>query len=196
MGSSVAASKSPLPHELRSKVPPLVVMFLEQRIFWTLFGLALALFSLYGPIAGPHAHDYNGYRYLLAPWVCPWVPAISYIIFPPNPYRGYPASFAGMVELDQRDPDAKRLAELFRSPEARHVLVRTTLKISAVLFVVMALVTVAVRDSLTWSFSSYWLIPGLLGGAIGSLGALRSQVISWGLRNWAASYRRGDQPSA
>ena len=192
----MAANKDIIPRELRAKVPPLLFMNVQMRTFGTLFGVGLAVFMLYGPIAGPHAPDHNGLRYLIAPWICPWGAALWYYFAPFNPYgKGSVSRFAGMVDYDKRDSDAKRLVEVFRSAEARRALVRITLKISVILFVVMALITVAVRHSLNWSFSSYSLSLSLIGGTIGATIAVGSEYISWGMKHWAASYRSGDQPS-
>jgi len=172
-------------------------MFLAGRTFWTLFGSGLAVFLLYGPIAGPHAPDHNGLRYLIAPWICPWGAAVFYQFLPFNPYRrGSVSQFVGMVDFDKRDSDAKRLVAVFRSAEARRALVRITLKISAILFVIMALVTVTFRHSLNWSFSSYSLSLSLIGGTIGASIAVASEYVNWGVRRWAASYGSDGQPSA
>ena len=51
---------------INPKVPPFVLMSLEQRTFWLLFGVGLCTFSLYGPILG-HRPDHNGFRYLMGP---------------------------------------------------------------------------------------------------------------------------------
>lgn len=182
-----AASRNPIPRELKDKIPPLMfTLVVEMRTFGIIFGLALALFSLYGPIIGPSNH--NGFRYLLGPWVCPWLLALYYRFFPYHPYRGSTLFVGELVDLDKRDVDAKRLDELFQSAEARHMLVRTTLKMSVIIFVVMALVTATVHDSLNWSLSSAWQDPGLLVGAIAASIAVGVEYLSWGISRWAASY--------
>lgn len=187
MGRSVAASKDTIPRELRGKVPsPMFTLAVQMRTFGVLFGLALAVFALYGPIVGHQ--DHNGIRYLFAPWLCPWVLFFYHRVFPYHPYRGSALFLGEMVDLDQRDPDAKRLDEVFHSAEAQRVLVRTSLKIAVVLFFLMVLITVAVHDSLNWSLSSAWQDPGLLVGAIGASIAVGIEYINWGLRTWAASY--------
>lgn len=185
----MAANNNVVPSELRGKIQPLVLTFFERPVWVILFGLGFALLSLYGPIIGPP--DHNGFRYLLAPWVCPWIGAAYFLFVPYNPYRGSPLFVGKMLDLDQRDPDARRLVQLFESQEARRVLVRIVLKISAILFMIMALITLIIPDSLNWSFSSYWLIPGVLGCCIGSSIVIAAQYIGWGLRNWA-SYRRSN----
>jgi hypothetical protein len=189
MDRNVAANKNTVPRELRNKIQPLVLTFFERPLAGTLFGLGFALLSLYGPIVGPP--DHNGLRYLLAPWICPWVGAVYFLLVPYNPYRGSPLIVGKMLNLDQRDADARRLVELFQSREARHVLIRIIFKISTILFVMMALITVIVRDSLNWSFSSYWLLPGLLGCCIGLSIVIAAQYISWGLKNWASPHNNG-----
>ena len=192
----MAAHKDVVPYKLRTKVPPLLHMFVELRTFWTLSSVGIAAFLLYGPIAGPYAPDHNGLRYLLAPWICPWGAVVWYWFVPFNPYgRGSVSQFAGMIDYDKRDPDAQRLVALFRSPEARRAVVRITLRISVLLFVIMALITVALRHALHWSLFSYWLRPGLMGGAITASNAVGSEYVYWGVTRWAQSYSEGDQPS-
>jgi hypothetical protein len=173
-----------LSKELKRKVPPFVSMFLEQRPFWLLFGIGLGIFLLYGPVIGRPA-DHNGFRYLLGPLVCPVPSFLFYVVRPFNPYRGPAARFAGMLDMDKRDPDAQQLVQLFRSDQARNFLVRATVKLSAILFVVMAVITVACRNSLNWLVVSPWFGQGLTGGLIACLVTLGSAYIAWGLESWA-----------
>ena len=186
----MAVNEDTIPRELRAKAPPLLLMFVKQRVYWTIFGLGLAVFLLYGPISGPNAPDHNGLRYLLAPWICPWGAAIYYMFVPFNPYSsGSVSRFAGMIDYNKRDSDANRLVEVFRSPATRHALIRVTLRISVILFLIMMLITIIIRHSLTWSFSSYWLGEGLLGGTVGASIAVGSEYVNSGVRFWAAHYR-------
>jgi hypothetical protein len=164
-------------------VPPMVFMFLEQRSFWTLFGIVFCIFTLIGPLFG-HP-DHNIYRYLLAPLVCPIAPALYFVLKPFNPYKGPAARLSGMTDRDKSDQDAKCLVQLFRSKEAQRFIWRTTAKISGVLFLLMSIMTTVVRDSLNWSFSSRGLGPGLMGCVLGSFIALGAEYVGWSLTTWA-----------
>jgi len=179
----VPASKSAFPPALRNKVPPMILMFLDQRFFFTLFGMVFCIFTLYGPLVG--RPDHNGYRYLLAPLVCPLLPALYFIFWPFDPFRGSAARLAGMVDYDKSDQGAKRLSEVLASREARQFIWRTTTVISGALFAVMVILAVIVRSSLNWLFPSAWLGQGLIGCCIGCFIALGTEYVRWGLTTWA-----------
>jgi len=106
----------------------------EQRRFFTLFGIGLALLTLHGPVVG--RTDYNRLRYLLAPWVCPVLLAAYDSLRPFNPYESGAAGYAGMVGDDSADPDARRLSTIFASNEAGHSLWLTAGRLSSQLFAV------------------------------------------------------------
>jgi hypothetical protein len=161
----------------------MLFMFLEQRTFWALFGIAFCVLTLYGPWVGPP--DNNGYRYLLAPLLCPMLPALYYLFRPLNPYKGPAARLGGMTDFDKSDNDAARLVQLFSSKEARDYLWQTAMKISAVLFAIMAVITIACRNSLNWSFPSPWLGQGVIGCCIGSFITLGTEYVRWSLGTWA-----------
>jgi hypothetical protein len=72
----VTVEKSPKSIELRRKVPPLLLMLADLRPFFTVFGLAIAVLIVHGPVVG-HT-DYIGLRYLLAPLLCPVVISMSF----------------------------------------------------------------------------------------------------------------------
>jgi FtsH-binding integral membrane protein len=95
-----------------------------------------------------------------------------------------------MLDLDKRDSEANRLVELLRSPAAKRFVIWTTLKMCALLFSIMAVIAIALRGSLNWSFTSYWLLQGIIGCCIGSLISLGAEYIGWALRNWAGSAGR------
>jgi hypothetical protein len=96
-----------------------------------------------------------------------------------------------MVDLDRHDADAGRLVSLLSSPAAKRVVIRSTLKLCALLFSIMAVITIAhaLGGSLNWFFPSYWLGQGVIGCCIGSLISLGAEYIGWGLRTWATSGR-------
>src|SRR5882724_876586 len=48
--SLVKKTEDIVPGRLRGKIPPLFSMLLEQRIFWTLFGLGLCYLGLYSDV--------------------------------------------------------------------------------------------------------------------------------------------------
>jgi len=169
--------------ELRGKIQPLVLGLFEQPAWITAFGLGFALFSMHGPIAGPIT-DHNGFLFLIAPWVCPWPGTVYFLLVPYNPYRGSPLIVGTMSGLDQRDPDAKRLVELYRSSEGRRALIQTSVGVSVILFTVMAALGFLLRDSLNWSILSPWFFMGVLGSTIGSGVAIGALHIAWGLNRW------------
>jgi hypothetical protein len=158
------------------------------------FGLGLAAFCLYGPIAG--ASDHNGFRYLVGPWICPSVTAVFRSLFPFRPYRGI--MFVDRTrDVDTTDRVSMRLVEIYRSNEARGYLWRQCLKLSAILFVIMGLLSLPVQHSLNWSFpyslyqsmpssaSRDWFWLGWGGGILGSYIALMTDYVTWGLMRWA-----------
>jgi len=201
--AKVAATRLVLPPELRRKISPALYTMIAQRsTFMRYFGLGLAAFCLYGPIAGPT--DHNGFRYLVGPWVCPGVTAVFRSFFPFRPYRGI--MFVDRTrDVDTTDPASLRLVEVYRSSEARRCLWRQWLKLSAILFVIMGLLSLPIRDSLNWSFpyslsqsgassvSRDWFWLGWSGGILGSYIALMTDYVTWGLATWAAKEGRISQ---
>ncbi len=193
--TKVAANKLVLPPELRRKISPaLYTLIAQQSSFMRYFGLGLAAFCLYGPIAG--ASDHNGFRYLVGPWICFGVTAVFRSFFPFRPYRGI--LFVDRThDIDTTDPASMRLVEVYRSIEARRYLWRQCLKLSAILFVIMGLLSLPVRDSLNWFFpyslyqsvpssvSRDWFWLGWGGGILGSHIALMTDYVTWGLTTWA-----------
>ena len=190
----MTAEKYRIPRELRAKMSPMLAGVVEHTTVWTLFWVAVAAVLLYGPISGPHAPDHNALRYLLAPWVCPWGMTLWYWLVPFNPSgKGPVVQIAGRKDDDPPDADARRLAALFRAPAARRALLRITLKISLMLFAVMVLITVVVRQSLQWSLSSHWLLWGLMGAGIATSIAVGQEYFSWGIKRWVATADRGEK---
>jgi hypothetical protein len=201
--AKVDATRLVLPPELRRKISPALYTLIAQRsTFMRYFGLGLAAFCLYGPIAGPT--DHNGFRYLVGPWICPGVTAVFRSFFPFRPYRGI--LFVDRTrDVDITDPASMRLVEVYRSSEARRCLWRQWLKLSAILFVIMGLLSLPIRDSLNWSFpyslsqsgassvSRDWFWLGWSGGILGSYIALMTDYVTWGLATWAAKEGRISQ---
>lgn len=191
----MAANRLVLPPELRRKISPALYTLIAQRsTFMRYFGLGLAAFCLYGPIAG--ISDHNGFRYLVGPWICPGVTAVFRSFFPFRPYRGI--MFVDRTrDVDTTDVASMRLVEVYRSSKARRYLWRQWLKLSAILFIIMGLLSLPVRDSLIWSFpyslhqsvassvASDWFWLGWGGGILGSYIALMTDYVTWGLGTWA-----------
>jgi hypothetical protein len=167
-----------------------LLMMADGRKFWVPFGLGLALVMIYGPIVGPP--DHNGLRYLIAPLICPWIPAAYYLLRPIRPYSGYRGrwgTLGGMVGKDKTDPEAARLTALFASPEARNYIRRVALRMSAILFAPLVITALFASESLTWTPLSLWQFQGFTVGLIGSSIALFADVIDWGIRAWAKNAR-------
>jgi hypothetical protein len=194
--AKVVANKLVLPPELRRKISPALYTLIAQRsAFMRYFGLGLAAFCLYGPIAG--ASDHNGFRYLVGPWICPSMIAAFHSFFPFRPYRG--VIFVDRTrDIDTTDPVSMRLVSVYRSSRARLYVWRQSLKLSTILFVIMGLLALPVQHSLNWSFpyslydslpsnvSIDWFWLGWGGGILGSYLALMTDYITWGLMNWAS----------
>jgi hypothetical protein len=182
----VAATEVHITARRRAKVPALLWMLSERHRFWTIFGIGVAAISLYGPIV-KHV-DHNGWRYLCGPFLCPLIPAAYFLLRPLNPYRTGGARFSSMIDLNKRDEEASRLVGLFDSAAAMRSLLRSTILVSGILFVVMLAATIASYSSINWLFPSPWLGQGLLGGCIGSSVAIMTQHVDWGLRTWVSAF--------
>jgi len=177
----VTAGKIVIPRELAPLLPPTVRMFADQFPFSKWFGVALAIFLLFGPNG-----DRNGSRYLLTPLVCPLLTALYYRLLPPNIYRGYSARISGLLDFNERNNDAQRFLALFESVAARSFLWRVARNVALLEFTVMAVLTLAcaLTGTLTWSVSSSWLWQGFIGCCLGSFIAVGSDVFAWVLRRW------------
>jgi hypothetical protein len=180
---------------LRHKISPgLYTMVAQQGVFLRLFGLGLSAFFLYGPVAG--APDHNGFRYLLGPWICPGIVAGYRTLVPFRPFRGT-AFVERTYDVDRTDPVVMRLVGIYRSMEAGRYLWKRALKLSMVLFMIMGILALVLRNSLNWSFpyssdgaivsdpAKYWFWMGWIGGCLGSFLALMTDYITWGLMTWA-----------
>jgi hypothetical protein len=152
------------------------------------FGVALAVLILFGPVVGPHV-DHNGWRYLVTPLLCAPVTATYFCLFPPNPYKGYSARAAGLLDLGSRDVNAARLVSLFRSKDARAVLWRATGQVVMIEVIAMTvlLIICAVTDRVVWTPSSSWLWQGIVGCCLGSFIAIGSDLFAWVTRTWVAA---------
>jgi hypothetical protein len=182
--------RGPIPGGLRRKIPSALLMCVDGVRFWTIFGLGLALLGIYGPVVGTPDHD--GFRYFLLPLLSPWVPALYYKLRPIHPYSGYRGRWGDlgpMIGKDETDAEAKRLVELFRSNEGQAAVTRVAILSSMVLFVPMALVSMALWGSLNWTFRSHWLFFSISLSVIGCWIAVFTQIISWGVRTWASDHR-------
>ena len=158
MATLVAAGKVDIPRKLAVLLPPTVRMFGEQFPFSKWFGIGLAIFLLYGPVVGAHG-DHNGFRYLLAPLVCPWFAAVYYRLAPLNVYHGYAARISGLLNFDERNDDAQRFVTLFQSAETRSFAWRAARSVALFEVIIMAVLTLAnaAAGTLTWALSSSWL---------------------------------------
>lgn len=184
-----------IPVGLKGKIPKRLADFYFYRYFFGLFGIGMAIFGLaYGNIL-----QHNGFRYLLVPIIIPWLAAILILIFPQNPYREkgliYPANLNG---LDTTDGDAKQLVEIYRSPEARKIIIKCTAGVCIVLFAIMAIVTVVQWSTLNWtlSFNAPGIGPAIVLGFFGSLSTINAYYIKWGLETWITTCQRKMQSTS
>ncbi|MHB1544678.1 MAG: hypothetical protein ACYCS1_08805 [Gammaproteobacteria bacterium] len=152
------------------------------------FGLVLSVFWV---TTGFHFNHPNGFYYLVGPLLGPWLSALLFIIYPRNPYRKGAAKMhvpASMVGLEHRDPDARRLVEIYRSPAAHRFLLRWALKTMIILVAVMLVVVAVQWDALSWSFSRSHMAASVVGCFIGSLLLVGGLYTAWGWDTWFASY--------
>ena len=184
-------SKLLIPFELRHKVSPGLLMFVDERRAVKGLGTLLALWSLYGPVA--RHPDHNGFLYLLAPWICPSIFSLFWSSIPHRPYRGQ--FYAGLHDVDTSDPAVSRLVELYQSGEARRQLWRESLELSGTLFAILSTLAFFLRDSLNWALPSsrngfllgpgHWFWIGIIGCFIGCFLILAGGYARWCLTTWA-----------
>ena len=193
----ITVNEAVIPPELRRKISPALLMFAGKNgRAPKILGWGLATFGLYGPIT---VHpDHNGILYLVAPWIIPSIVPILYTVIPFRPYRGVVYA-KNMHEVDMSDPAAVRLVQLYRSDEAKAHLWHETLELSGILFLILGIAAILLRDSLNWTLPSpnnrflwnatqgpgHWFWIGLIGCLLGCYLALSAEYIGWGLITWA-----------
>jgi hypothetical protein len=82
------------------------------------------------------------------------------------------------------NPDSIRLVQLLNSRTARGLLVRTTIKLSLTLLLVMAVIAALQSERLFWSFASSWLIMAIPVSIIGATIVLHTELAKWAVREW------------
>jgi hypothetical protein len=104
-----------------------------------------------------------------------------------------------MQHKDSRDPEAKRVVELFATPAVRRFTIQTALKLAFALLPVTAVVA-----AFLWGWPSRSLhrpitvnnnlfLPVYFMYAVGSFIILKVEILAWAFRNWA-SFQRGEGP--
>jgi hypothetical protein len=187
MSAATRGQREVLGSRLRSKLTPGLNMLLDMGSFTYWFGIGMAVLLLYGPIVGPHK-DHNLFRYIVAPWICPFLVAGYYRVAGYNPYgtrSGYSFWGWGRPGFDKTDADAKRLVDTFRSVDAKRAVLRCSLRVSVTIFALIAIAALASRHSLSLSLWSYWTGQGFLGCCLGSYIAVSWLFVNWGVQNWA-----------
>jgi hypothetical protein len=192
----MSAIKRHLPTELWGKVPPLTAMLVDGRIFWELFGFGLCVLGALEGLRESHTYAWACFSgAALGPIVAAWV----LLCFPIQPYRSWQAQAGGMQHKDSRDPEAKRVVELFATPAVRRFTIQTALKLAFVLLPVTAVVA-----AFLWGWPSRSLhrpitvnnnlfLPVYFMYAVGSFIILKVEILAWAFRNWA-SFQRGEGP--
>lgn len=192
-----------LPAELARKISPWMVNSAEMTgtVGKSAF-IGLAAFFLYGGPVSITNSDHSGFVYLLGPWVCPnLISLFLSALFGMTHFRVYRRSpFSEHSNVDTGDPVVMRLVALFNSDEIRRHLWHESLKLSSILFAILGIAAILLRDSLYWTLPSpqnqfllnrrtgepgfsFWL--GLLGCAMFTFLVLASDYIRWGLMTWA-----------
>jgi hypothetical protein len=124
----IAARKSGIPRELRGKISPLIVGVIRIKRFMVPFGIALTIFSLYGPVI--RHRDHNAIRYLLGPFVVSSVAGLYFTVFPFRSYLGN-VYVERSGKVDTSDPVVMDLVEIYKSAAARRFLWLAAMKLSA-----------------------------------------------------------------
>ena len=171
------------PRRRHLRIPFRLQIVYGSRKFFSGFCLVLGAFFLYGPIPARVA-DHNGLRYLLGPWIGPLVGLGICLLFPTNPYRGIRSREQSLYRLDERDPEARRLTELLRSPECRRVAFVAAMKVAAIWCAVLAGAAILFRASLQWDLISPGSFWGYGGGTLFAWLFIRLQATGWALTTW------------
>lgn len=183
-------SKIVVPANLRQVMTPSTRAFVDQYPISTWMGVAFASFSVLGPVFGPHV-DFNGWRFLVLPIICPFLVLPYFRFLPPNHYRSWIARESGRYELDKRNSDAARWVSLLHTRAAHAALWRIAVKIGSVGFTIMilAMVVTSYAGLLNWSvrLTGDWFWQGLLGSAIGSFVAVGSEFFHWVVVSWVGN---------
>jgi hypothetical protein len=180
-----------LHRRLKGRVFSGLIWYSQQGTFVLCFSIPVAILMLFGPIAG--RTDHNAIRYLAGPFICPFTAACCLTVFPFKPYRGSPFDGHKAEPVDSSDPAIKRLVALFASHSAKIFIWRAAIKLSCMLFVIMATLAFLIRQSLSWSLESSWFIYGLLGCSLFCWLAIGAQSLGWGFAAWLAeSQEHGD----
>ena len=174
-------STEAVPDRLRRKLPAPILIFAEARIFWSLFGFAGCFVGLYGRLVGEHQR--NGYLFFFGPIIFPAVPLLLRLATPWNPFRVTGSRMFGSG-AGEDNPDSIRLVQLLNSRTARGLLVRTTIKLSLTLLLVMAVIAALQSERLFWSFASSWLIMAIPVSIIGATIVLHTELAKWAVREW------------
>jgi membrane protein implicated in regulation of membrane protease activity len=195
------ANKRLLPADITKKVPPVILMWAQGRVFWVLFGFALCLAgpALFGGIVaawiGGAAHLYI-WSCLAGAVLAPTTAVLLLLWFPIQPYRdSWQAQVAGMKNKDKHDPEAKRLVDLFASTAARRFTLQAGLKVALLLFAAVSIdaalqwrrIDRSLSDSLKYFLFIYTLV------LIGSFVVLKVEIVTWAFKNWE-NFRRGEGP--
>ena len=180
----------PIDSQLSPKISPGLLVFTgTSGTVMKGFGISLAIFGLYGTIVlhrGEYPH-HSALLYFLGPLIFPTLAAACYTLFPFQPYRGIVYA-EKTYDVDREDPSIARLLELLKSREARIHIWAEAFRVGAILFCSMAAFAAIEKRSLTWSFSPEDF-GGVALGLMGSVIAVSSGYIGWGLTIWAQRER-------
>jgi len=197
-----ASNNAMIPPRLARRISPWIVNGAQMAgVSGKIAFTAIAAFCLYGFGMGIAKSDHNGFVYLFGPWICPayiallWSAALARLRF--RIYRGSPFAEHDYVT---DDPVVARLAAICNSEEARHHLWHETLRLSAILFVLLGTAAFLSRDLLTWTLPSSqnhflwnrrtgepgcWFWVSFAGCSWATFMLLSSEYIRWCLMTWA-----------
>ena len=128
--------------------------------------------------------------------MCPLLGLVIPLLFPYNPYRARRASGRSLYRLDERDENARRLVEILRSQDCRRITLRETANLAALLFGILAALTLVYRASLSWQLTSSWLVQGVGGGALFAWLFIRVRSVAWALDAWQEEAGNRASPEA
>lgn len=182
---SLPVNKSPIPSRLRTKVPPAFTMFLEQRLFWELFGLGLCCLGLF-VLDVRTVRVRSVYLAFLGPFLVPAMVVARYIFYPLNPYKTVAGKIApARKALQDDDPDRRRLIEILQSPAAWKFAARRSAQLSGVLILASFLFVLIMPAPIVWMVNPpHLLVVGTIVALIGGMGIVNTELVCWALMRW------------
>ncbi len=184
---TVAAIEMAVPKDLKSRMPSGLMTATRHR-----FAVNLFCFSL-GCLALSTSENRNGWTYFLGAVLAPAIAAGYFIIKPFNPYRTPAAKFAGMTNMDEQDPQSRRLSLLMGSAAARNLLIKSFLKLSALFLLAMVAIAYVQSRKFSWAFDGddvTWFVLLTLTSCALTVPIYVNSLLIWSIQNWRSTPTR------